>query len=147
MYHLTAQEAALTRLHYQRCGYFSIQWGPVELRNNRVWNPEQNLQYPLVSEDLWNKHLGSKRNSGPEPMVVGDVQTKNARVKDTTRNDGDGASVRLAGMHATKLGNDLVINRLFVVAKEVLCTTGVVAPGDVRFSEFGGKGKGTGKTE
>jgi hypothetical protein len=95
------QEAALTRLHYHRCGHDSIQWSAVELRGNRIWNSEKTLRYPLVSEDLWNKHLGGKRD---------------ARVKmdDSVRfkPSGDEASVRLAKQHALKFDNAELLNKV-----------------------------------
>lgn len=125
-------------MHYQRCGYFSIQWGPVELRNNRVLNPEQNLRYPLVSEDLWNKHLGSKRSPArdPEPMTTPDGAPARSPEK-VSRNEGDDACVRLAGMYATKLSEEAIVDGLLAAAREVMCTTGVVAPRDARFDRVG----------
>lgn len=120
------QEAALTRLHYQQCGYDSIQWGPVELRHNRIWNPERDLRYPFISEDLWNKHLGSKRQGGAHCQAATMLKSKSVKVVEMTkikenRNEGDEACVRLANMHATKLDNIEVIDALLAKA-EVLVT-------------------------
>ena len=84
------QEAALTRLHYQRCGYDSIQWGAVELRENRIWNLDRSLRYPLVSEDLWNKHLGSKRQ--PELVDMKDEALTSTTEKKTSGGDDDACS-------------------------------------------------------
>jgi hypothetical protein len=56
-----AEEATHTKNHYARCGCESIQWSQVERRRNRVVNPGTGLQYPLVSEELWVKHIGSKK--------------------------------------------------------------------------------------
>lgn len=112
------------------------------MRNNRVLNPEQNLRYPLVSEDLWNKHLGSKRNSAhePEPMTTPDAASAQPPKK-VTRNEGDDACVRLAGTYATKLSEEAIVDGLLAAAREVLCTTGVVAPRDARFDRFGAFGR------
>jgi hypothetical protein len=57
------EEAALTKAHFVRCGCDSIQWANVEHRENRVRDPETGIEYPFVSEDLWVKHVGSKRST------------------------------------------------------------------------------------
>jgi hypothetical protein len=57
----SGEEAALTKIYFAKCGSDSIQWGNVERRGNRVFNPGTGQEYPLVSEDLWAKHVGSKR--------------------------------------------------------------------------------------
>ena len=57
----SSEEATLTKTHFARCGCDSIQWANVEHRENRVRDPETGIEYPFVSEDLWVKHVGSKR--------------------------------------------------------------------------------------
>tara|TARA_Y100000389_G_C17378360_1_gene472924 strand:+ start:704 stop:1201 length:498 start_codon:yes stop_codon:yes gene_type:complete len=59
----SSEEAALTKIHFARCGCDSIQWANVEHRENRVRDRETGTEYPFVSEDLWVKHVGSKRTS------------------------------------------------------------------------------------
>lgn len=59
----SCEEAALTKTHFVRCGCESIQWANVEHRENRVRDPETGNEYPFVSEDLWVKHVGSKRST------------------------------------------------------------------------------------
>lgn len=59
----SSEEAALTKAHFIRCGCDSIQWANVEHRENRVRDPETGVEYPFVSEDLWVKHVGSKRTT------------------------------------------------------------------------------------
>lgn len=59
----SSEEATLTKTHFARCGCDSIQWANVEHRENRVRDPEAGIEYPFVSEDLWVKHVGSKRTS------------------------------------------------------------------------------------
>lgn len=128
------QEARLTREHFNRCGYDSIQWAAVELNKNRIWNPERNLKYPLVSEDLWNKHLSSKRHLGTTFMNV-----KNApggKKKEQT-NDGDDVCIRLARTYATKMDNVEKLNRIIEAAEHVIQTTGLVSIADTRFSLAG----------
>jgi hypothetical protein len=119
------QEAALTRLHYQQCGYDSIQWAPVELRHNRIWNPERDLRYPFISEDLWNKHLGSKRQGGVHCQAATMPKSKSRKAVEMTqikedRNEGDEACVRLANMHATKLDNNEVLDALLAKAEALV---------------------------
>ena len=123
---MSIQEADLTRRHFSKCGYDSIQWAAVELNKNRIWNSERNVRYPLVSEDLWNKHLSSKRHSG---------MSMRCRSSDTTQitEDGEEFTVRLASMYATKLDEGDAVHKMTKAAESVLQSTGKAYIADVRF--------------
>ena len=125
------QEAALTRLHYRRCGYDSIQWAAVESLENRIWNPEQNLRYPFVSEELWIKHLSSKRH--PE-MATKHKPNKTEPAKSACGGAID-ACVRLACAHATTLDDDAVLDNL-VSATQDAALIESFSPGDPRYKVF-----------
>lgn len=117
----------MTRAHFTRCGYDSIQWAAVELSQNRIWNPERNVRYPLVSEDLWNKHLSSKKNL----KFMSKSAWANARVGES--NDGDEVCIRMAQQYATRLEDAIVLKRVADTAEEIMKTTGSVFAGDRRF--------------
>lgn len=122
-----SQEGELTRAHFTRCGYDSIQWAAVELNENRVWNPERNVRYPLVSEDLWNKHLSSKKTLKFMTKCV--VSNTSVRAS----NDGDEVCIRMAQQYATRMDDDVVLKRLVEFAEEAVRSTGRVYAGDRRF--------------
>lgn len=117
----------MTRTHFTRCGYDSIQWAAVELNQNRVWNPERNVRYPLVSEDLWNKHLSSKKNL----KFMSKNAWASARVGES--NDGDEVCIRMAQQYATRLDDAIVLKKVADLAEEIMKSTGSVSAGDRRF--------------
>lgn len=124
-----SQEGELTRAHFTRCGFDSIQWAAVELNRNRVWNPEKNVRYPLVSEDLWNKHLSSKKNLKQMTKSV----SRDARAF-PENDDGDEVCIRMAQKYATRMDDEAVLRRLIECAEEAVKSTGIVASGDRRFA-------------
>ena len=124
---VVSQEGELTRAHFTRCGYDSIQWAAVEVNKNRVWNPERNVRYPLVSEDLWNKHLSSKKN-----LKMPNSFSQSANV--TFKNDGDEVCIRMAQQYATRMDDEALLTRLVECAEEAVRSTGSVAAGDRRFA-------------
>ena len=110
------QETIYTRSHYAKCGCESIQWSEIEDRQNRITNPETRVQYPLVSEDLWTKHIGSKR-----------IMTKK-------QNSGDGDEcVKFAEKHGSALQDDALLDELIEKSRQIIIKQGFVYAGDETF--------------
>lgn len=85
------------------------------------------MRYPLVSEDLWNKHLSSKKNLKHMPKSVS--QSTN----ETFKNDGEEVCIRMAQQYATRMEDEALLTRLVECAEEAVRSTGSVAAGDRRF--------------
>ena len=112
------QEALYTREYYAKTGCDSIHWAQVEALRNRTINPENGVRYPLVSEELWMKHVGSKRVG---PLIPADNAKHMKRwIKQVTK-------------YACVLDDDEVADRALEAACLLADTTRLIVLDDNRF--------------
>ena len=111
-----------TREYYAKAGCDSIHWAQVEALRNRTLNPESGVQYPVVSEELWMKHIGSKRGGGATlaPEDGSKAQHMKRWIKQVTK-------------YACVLDNDEVAERALAGARALASSTRVILVDDDRF--------------
>ena len=110
-----------TREYYAKTGCDSIHWAQVEALRNRTVNPESGVQYPLVSEELWMKHVGSKRTAGAPALEPPDNSKAMKRwIKQVTR-------------YACVLDDDEVADKALEAARSLGETTRTIILDDERF--------------
>jgi hypothetical protein len=114
------QEAVYTREYYAQTGCDSIHWAQVEALRNRTVNPESGVQYPLVSEELWMKHVGSKRIGAPALAPADNSMAMRRWIRQVTK-------------YACVLDDDEVADRALEAANLLARTTRTLVVDDERF--------------
>jgi hypothetical protein len=109
-----------TREYYAKAGCDSIHWAQVEALHNRTINPESGVRYPLVSEELWMKHVGSKRVGTPALAPADNSKAMKRWIKQVTK-------------YACVLDDDEVMDRALEAACLLADSTRLIVVDDDRF--------------